>query len=363
MRITRAARLARKVIQRTSTEQLFLRSGLNLTKPNDIRATLTERCNYRCIYCHHWRQESYTDEMSLEEWKSAFSSIRDFLGRFAVQFLGGEPMLVPWFADLVRFCSEIGIDWGVITNGSSLSSARVEALVAADPLNIDISLDSRDASAHDYLRGIRGSMQHVSEGVHRLVEARRRAGARFAIRIKATVTRQTVEGLGEIVTWAETMPSVVVDFGPVRLRREKDIADMYPAGPEEMARLERQIEQLIERKQMGAPIETSVSKLRGMATHFRREPLSHGVGSCRVGLRSIDIRPNGDVDHCFKFKRIGNLREASMRQIWTGQAHREVVDQTVACPLFETTCAMTCLAHRSLRQDIARGVRLIRSKS
>jgi len=99
--------------------------------------------------------------MSLASWQSTLRSLKDFTPDCAVQFLGGEPMMVTWFFDLASFCRDEGIDWGVITNGSSLSQDRVRALVAAKPLNIDVSIDSRDAGDHDFLRGVPGSMKRL----------------------------------------------------------------------------------------------------------------------------------------------------------------------------------------------------------
>jgi len=361
MRLGTAMRLAHRVFRRSAAETVFLKSGINLTRPSDIRATLTERCNYQCAYCDHWRQPSYAEEMSLAEWQDALLSIKAYVSSFAVQFLGGEPMMMPWFFELVQFCADQAIDWGVITNGSSLSAVRVRQLAASRPINIDISVDSRDAAVHDAARGVRGSMSQVCAGVLRLVEERQRSGQRFLIRLKPTITKHSVASLHDLVSWAETMPSVLVDIAPVRLWREGQIEQLYPRKEAEMASLERVIEELIVRKERGAPIETSVAKLRAIPIHFASRPNGHGVAQCRVGLRSIDIRPNGDVNHCWKFERIGNLRQSSMAEIWSDAARSQIVAQTIGCDLFNTTCSTGCVAHRSLVQDMARGLRYIRS--
>lgn len=300
--------------------------------------------------------------MSLAEWQSALLSIKKFVPRFAVQFLGGEPMIVPWFFDLANFCADHRIDWGVITNGSNLSALRVKQLVAARPLNIDVSLDSRQAAVNDLMRGIPGSMDQVSAGMQRLADERQKTGQKFAIRLKPTITRHTIESLNGLVDWAETMPSVTVDFSPVRLWKEAEIDALYPVRPEDMQTLRDVIDVLIARKQRGAPIETSIEKLRAIPVHFSRQENRHGVGQCRVGLRSIDVRPNGDVNHCWKFMRIGNLRQSSMREIWSDAARKQIVQSTVSCDLFKTTCSTSCHAHRTWKQDIARGIQLVRGR-
>ena len=359
MRSTTISRLARRAVRRSATEALYIKTGIDLTMPSDIRATLTERCNYRCIYCHHWRQEEYTPEMDLAEWQTALLSIRDYIGRYAVQFLGGEPMIMPWFADLAKFCHDAQIDWGVVTNGSSLSTSRVARIVSARPLNVDVSIDSRSEGVNDTVRGVEGAMRRVSAGVKALVDARSAASCEFPIRLKTVVTRQNYEGLGELLAWAETMPGVLVDFSPVRLWRANEVAEQYPVG-DDLERLASQIDRLKAAKRDGAPIETSFAKLDAMLTHFNGEPTTHGIGACRVGLRSLDIRPNGDVNHCWKFEKVGNLRQSSMREIWKDNNRKALVDQTLACDLFKTQCSTSCHAHRTLRQDVARGLQIAR---
>lgn len=269
--------------------------------------------------------------------------------------------MLPWFFELAAFCYDNEIDWGVITNGSTLNKAHVRALLAARPLNIDVSIDSLTAETHDSLRGISGSMAKVRQGVERLVKERQRVAASTVMRLKPTVTRQSLDTLPDIVEWAAHLDFVLVDFSPVRLWRRDQIAALYPQTQQEMHRLKEIIAILIRQKGEGAPIETSIEKLQAMIDHFEGKPSQQGVGQCRVGLRSINIRPNGDVDHCWKFNRIGNVRDANIADIWKASVRKELVTQTVACDKFKTICANSCFAHRTMMQDIKRGLQFIRS--
>src|ERR1035437_799755 len=128
-------RLTRQSYARIRTgfyEHLLRWTGSDFTRPVFIRCTLTERCNYKCQYCNHWRQESYSNEMSLEEWKKAILSLKDFASPLLLQFTGGEPFVWPHFIELVEFCQSVGVDWAFITNGSAFASEKtVRRIVAA----------------------------------------------------------------------------------------------------------------------------------------------------------------------------------------------------------------------------------------
>ena len=141
-----------------------------------------ERCNFKCQYCHYWRYEKYSPEMSIEEWKQALLSLKDFIGRYSIKFVGGEPFLKKGFVDLLEFCHGQALDWGVITNGFAFRSNITPRVVAAGPSNIDISVDSPDAEENDLVRGAPGSLENIEAGIRSLRSERDRVQAKFPIR-------------------------------------------------------------------------------------------------------------------------------------------------------------------------------------
>ena len=349
--------------KRGASERLYLSTGLNLTRPTSIRITLTERCNYRCRYCNHWRQDSYPDELNLDDWKRNILSLGRFLGPFPLQFLGGEPFIWPGFLELAAFCRSNGVRWGVITNGSALGARAVAAVVEAHPTNVDVSIDSRNAGIHDHARGVIGSSKHIEAGVDRLAAARRAAGQTFPIRIKPTVHRTNLETLPEVVQWAASKEGVLVDFSPVRLWADTAKAEHYPSTPAELQALEQVVARLIDMKRAGFPIETSEAKLQAINKHFAGEIETHAYQQCRVGLRTFDIYPDGEVQHCWKYA-IGNLRESTPEDIWHGSARKQTIADTLACDLAGgNVCGTACTSHRSPIQEVRRAFLYLRKRS
>jgi radical SAM protein with 4Fe4S-binding SPASM domain len=355
--------LAAAAVKRSFREALFLHWRVGLPRPTSVRAMLTERCNYKCLYCWHWRQESYTPEMTVEEWKGILDQIRDYAGPFPIQFLGGEPMIWPGFIELVEYCRSRKIRWGTITNGSVLNPRLVKAAVASRPTNIDVSVDASIAAVHDQARGVRGSFAHIEAGLMRLLEERAAAGARFPIRIKTTVHKLNANCLLELVDWVAKLPDVTVDFSPVRLSAVKDRDQLYLCGETELRELDAVLEKLIERKESGAPIESSPERLRGLGAHFRGDGhVFHGYGECRAGLRTLDIRPDGSVNHCAKFP-IGNLRTHSLREIWEHPTRRRIIESTLSCEhAGGNMCGMSCTSYRTGRQELRRALLFLKSR-
>ena len=109
--------LGTKHVRNAFSEELYLRTGRDITRPVSIFAEVVERCNYKCRYCDYWRRPNYRDEMSIDEWKGALASLKEFIGSYHIEFAGGEPYIKKGFIDLLEFCKEQYIHWGVTTNG------------------------------------------------------------------------------------------------------------------------------------------------------------------------------------------------------------------------------------------------------
>src|SRR5262249_1251066 len=68
-------RMAMRQLSAVIPEVLYLHTGIDFTRPTEIRASLTERCNYKCLQCACWRFERMR-EMSIDQWKTALASLR-----------------------------------------------------------------------------------------------------------------------------------------------------------------------------------------------------------------------------------------------------------------------------------------------
>jgi GTP 3',8-cyclase len=113
----------------------------------DLRISVTDRCNFRCIYCRSADPENYREHDQILSWGELERLGRVFhgLGIRKVRVTGGEPLVRPGIEDFIARMSEIGFaDLSMTTNGHLLSE-RCERLIAAGLRRINISLDSLDA--------------------------------------------------------------------------------------------------------------------------------------------------------------------------------------------------------------------------
>lgn len=348
------APLALKRLGASARESLYRTSRIDCTKPSHIRALLTYRCNYRCEYCWHWRWEKQ-EEMGAEDWRRALWSLKEYIGPYVVNFVGGEPFIYRHFLDLIDFCRGNGIGWGVITNGSALTEKTIARVVDCNPIYFDVSVDGTTSEIHDRARGVAGSLDRVSRGIRMLVQRRNESGRGFPIRIKPTVHRYNRGNLTQLVDWAAQIGATSIDFSPVSLKDSPERDRLYLGDAGEIAALQQTVFELVRRKRRGDLIETSEGKLLALVAHFENKAVNYGTRDCRNGLRGYWIGPNGDVESCFCFHQpIGNVKSSSAREIWQGGQARACRNLTLTCRPMDPSVDHGCGPRRSLLEDVQR---------
>jgi MoaA/NifB/PqqE/SkfB family radical SAM enzyme len=355
MNLSELASVGLKHTRNAAAEMLYLKTGIDITRPVTFHALVNERCNCKCRHCEYWRQEEYIAEMSVDEWKKTLLSIREFTGPFAINFSGGEPFIKKGFVELLQFCREHKIHAGVTTNGALLNERNVPAIVAAKPFNLNISCDSHEASVHDYIRGMNGLFSKITRGMVLLQEEQAKQGVTFPIIIKPTVMALNFRSLPDIIDWAVNTGATAVNFQPLG-RWTPETYDELWIEEKDMLELDSVIEKVIAMKRNGAPVMNSEEVLRLMPASFREEKAAPENLPCRIGLQELYIRPDGEAKLCFHFPSVGNTMNESAKEIWTGQKAQKIRKATLTC---DKLCLLTCLSHKSLLNKVNQAVTIL----
>jgi cyclic pyranopterin phosphate synthase len=112
----------------------------------DLRISITDRCNFRCVYCRSADPENYRDHAEILSWPELDRLARIFLslGIRKIRITGGEPLVRAGVEDYIARLHTLGVeDLSMTTNGHLLAE-RCERLIDAGLRRINISLDSLD---------------------------------------------------------------------------------------------------------------------------------------------------------------------------------------------------------------------------
>ena len=142
---------------------------------HDLRVSITDRCNYKCVYCRTGEVGAQYPELGIDEYFKLISIFVD-LGITKVRLTGGEPLLRRGLLDLVRELSRLRtvdgepLDLAVTTNGHLLDELAAP-LKAAGLNRITVSMDAVDAQVFERITRVPGSYAQVLRGVRAAREA------------------------------------------------------------------------------------------------------------------------------------------------------------------------------------------------
>jgi GTP 3',8-cyclase len=137
---------------------------------SDLRVSITDRCNYRCVYCRTGTDGPQYAELPIEDY---LRIVRIFvsLGIQKVRLTGGEPLLRSGLVDLVRELSQLRtqpngepLDLAITTNGHLLE-AKAADLQRAGLSRVTVSMDAVDPETFARITRIPGSFEKVQRGI------------------------------------------------------------------------------------------------------------------------------------------------------------------------------------------------------
>lgn len=138
-----------------------------------LRVSLTDRCNFRCVYCMPPEGMSYqskSDQLTIDE-LARIVRITGALGVSRYRLTGGEPLLRP---DIVAIVEQLrGIDTVEelsITTNASLLEPLAKPLRTAGLDRLNISLDSLDPERFSEVARSRKYLQ-VQRGIEAAIDA------------------------------------------------------------------------------------------------------------------------------------------------------------------------------------------------
>lgn len=133
---------------------------------DDLRLSVTDRCNLRCVYCMPMEGMTFlprSDLLTFEE-LARLAAVAHRLGVTAVRITGGEPLVRRGICDLVERVAAVGFSDVSLTTNGILLPPLAEGLAAAGLRRVNVSCDSLRAERFGEIRR-RGELPAVLEAM------------------------------------------------------------------------------------------------------------------------------------------------------------------------------------------------------
>ncbi|HUP32101.1 MAG TPA: GTP 3',8-cyclase MoaA [Gaiellaceae bacterium] len=154
----------------------------------DLRISVTDRCNFRCVYCmpksvfgSEYRFLERKELLTFEEIERV-ARAAVALGVEKLRLTGGEPLVRKDVERLIALLAPLGAELTLTTN-ASLLAAKAQALADAGLHRVTVSLDSLDDATFRAMNDVDFPVTRVLEGI----EAATAAG--LPVKVNAVVKR------------------------------------------------------------------------------------------------------------------------------------------------------------------------------
>jgi radical SAM protein with 4Fe4S-binding SPASM domain len=232
------------------------------------------------------------------------------LGCFYLTLSGGEVLVRPDFFDIAAHARRRGFAYRVFTNGIGLTEAKAKRLAALDPLTVEVSLFSADASVHDAITRVPGSFRRLMRGIELL----KAEGLR--VYLKSVIMKPNLAGLTELQSFGRKLGVASHTFtAEVSPRIDGDL----------LAPRKQQLDADELFRYVSHPMFTESGPLfEGRPEDVAKERLT-----CGPAVNGCAIDPYGTVYPCVAFRvPIGNVRERAFKELWSAPppAIQELID-------------------------------------
>jgi radical SAM protein with 4Fe4S-binding SPASM domain len=274
----------------------ILARAQGLGVPLSAHLDVTSRCNERCVHCYV--EPNGDGELSTGEVRGILEQLAE-AGTLFLSISGGEPLMRKDLFEILEAARGLSFDVKLKTNGLLIGPEQARRLRALRVNEVQVSLYSHRAEAHDRVTGVRGSLKrtlrairlmrelgqkviisHIVmrgvEGDHPAVKAlAAELGAGF--RIDPTITPRPIGNYSSVVLNVPRRELLGIVQSPEYVNSVEE--DCAPPTPADAQTLE-------------------------------------GAG-CSAGFTHCYIAPDGDVYPCVQFPLLcGNLRQRSFAEIW-----------------------------------------------
>lgn len=282
--------------------------------PVTVEIDLTNNCNHRCNFCFY-AEHIATDRSTLKTDTiiQALSELKE-CGARGVSFTGGgEPMIHKDFCKILTHAASIGLDCGLITNGSVITEKNIDVLV--DNLTwIRVSAAGGDVESYQKVQGI-NHFDRVMNNIKILNERKKQRQSKINIGVRMLVIE---DNLSSVQNLAKISAEIGINY--------------FQVAPDQFTEDEGAFWNSVETRAVFDLAEgemlASGTKLLTSGYVWYQDQIEKPQ-SCYAHYFQIAILAEGHITYCKNARGedkfyIGNINENSVKEIWNSAKNKDI---------------------------------------
>jgi MoaA/NifB/PqqE/SkfB family radical SAM enzyme len=274
---------------------------------------ITYKCNLDCAYCSEY--DNSKNHVAYADLVERIDQVKA-LGALHADLIGGEPLLHPDLAPLMRHIVSRGMTTGMTTNGFLLTEDKLLELMDAGMGRIQMSVDALKPKP-----GVPKSLKTLRKKIEMV--------ARHPIwfRVNTVICDETLDEVEEVARACWEM-GVAINFSVVHDRgRLKKLPNT--------ARYLERVQWLKDQKQAGKPISTPFYLIDYYERALEDRPMDW---TCQAGNKCFYVSAEGHFQFCYHVPSTRLLADVTREELARNRGRK-------GC---ESNCGVDCVIHTSL---------------
>jgi MoaA/NifB/PqqE/SkfB family radical SAM enzyme len=274
---------------------------------------ITYKCNLDCSYCSEY--DNSKDHVAYSELTARIDKVKA-LGALHADLIGGEPLLHPDLARLMKYVVGLGMTTGMTTNGFLLTEDKLLELVAAGMGRIQMSVDALKPKP-----GVPKSLKTLQKKIEMV--------SRHPIwfRVNTVICEETIDEVEEVARACWDL-GVAINFSVVH-----DHGRLVQSA--NTARYLERVRWLAEQKHLGKPISTPFYLIDYYERALEGRPMDW---TCQAGNKCFYVSAEGMFQFCYHVPSHRRLADVSRDEL-AGYRGKKGCEQN---------CGVDCVIHTSL---------------
>gem|GEM_PF-555348 len=308
-------------------------------RPSQVHMRLTLKCNLSCRHCDIWKTKNSQPELDTQGWKIVISKLRDWLGPFKLELAGGEMFLRRDIVEIIQFASDRGISSNITTNAMAVNRDLAKEIIKAGLRAVTISLDGYHSRTHNYIRNHKNAHNIVMEAAANFSSGKQ-GGDLFDVNLATVISAHNLDELESLVMLTKKGIFSSITFQALDHNFHAPYHPLWFKSnefwPQDLAKVNRAIDNLISLKEKGYSINNSFKQLSAVKEYFSN-PLCADVNACSTGDKNFIVNEMGQVLLCWNMPPVASLLDDMPETIWKSQLARKRREEINRC---KRTCRM-----------------------
>jgi MoaA/NifB/PqqE/SkfB family radical SAM enzyme len=317
--------------------------------PSTVELDLVSFCNHHCEWCVDPQHTNHRLETSFA---CRLLSELNGIGVKGIVFKGGgEPTLHPDFKKILSYAQDLGLEVGVITNGSQLIQCYDAVVTYANYLRV--SIDGPTETSHAHVHGSHDFSQIIT-GIQEVVTRRNQRRKRHPIiGLSFAMDHSLINEVGQAVRLGDMLGVNYIMFRPPFFEEVGQCNTMSPSEKQQLFQVFEQeraayigpmeifIDYWISDSETAYGISTGDSPRRGRFCQSNGNGIEHVTQRCLASPLLAVVTADKQVYPCCNLRfleewSVGTIcydQGMDFKAIWSGEQRKTIMDRIhhVAC--------------------------------